>query len=235
MIVDLERRWQTQAACGGMDVNLFFTDHAAEAVESPTAKLQSEWDRAKEVCRKCPVIRECGRDHLGETEGVWGGMDPAERYRARRRLGVELHTMTGTRKIEYAKLVYDLRQVGRPVAAICRLIGISAQTAHYLEDWYKDHLAGRETDNSPPKNRHFKQVVTEEDIRQIIALRRTGLTLGQVATRVGYSEHTVRKYIRERAPELLKREVRRGTKEVRTIEGPDTLTAAGASELLDAG
>lgn len=36
---------------------------------------------AKEVCRACPVITEC-REHalrIGETHGVWGGMNYAER------------------------------------------------------------------------------------------------------------------------------------------------------------
>lgn len=37
--------------------------------------------RAKEMCRQCPVIQEC-RSHaleVGEPYGVWGGLSESER------------------------------------------------------------------------------------------------------------------------------------------------------------
>jgi WhiB family redox-sensing transcriptional regulator len=35
---------------------------------------------AKQICRACPVIRECGRWALDNriTDGVWGGMGPGQ-------------------------------------------------------------------------------------------------------------------------------------------------------------
>lgn len=52
----------------------------------PTDFAQAAWDKAKQVCRQCPLERTCLRDHLIEHHGVWGGTDPYERYKLRRRV-----------------------------------------------------------------------------------------------------------------------------------------------------
>lgn len=62
--------WMLQAACRGLDPNLFF--------ESNTA-------RAANVCRGCPVTDHCStyvRTQVPADEarfGVWGGQGPSER------------------------------------------------------------------------------------------------------------------------------------------------------------
>ncbi|GGM54882.1 transcriptional regulator WhiB [Longimycelium tulufanense] len=75
--------WQRQAACRGMDSTLFFHPEA----ERGSAR-QAREERAKAVCRRCPVMIEC-RQHalrVHETYGVWGGLGESElRMRIRHR------------------------------------------------------------------------------------------------------------------------------------------------------
>lgn len=68
--------WQTHAACRGMDSAFFF--HPEN--ERGLAKVERE-TRAKEVCRRCPVIEPCRRHALAVQEpyGVWGGLSESER------------------------------------------------------------------------------------------------------------------------------------------------------------
>jgi WhiB family redox-sensing transcriptional regulator len=44
--------------------------------------VQARTDAAKDVCSRCPVRAECLAFALanGEEFGVWGGMDPDERF-----------------------------------------------------------------------------------------------------------------------------------------------------------
>lgn len=71
--------WIDAAACRGEDPELFFPVGA-----SPVAADQTE--RAKRVCRSCPVRRECLRWALDtfQDAGVWGGLDEEERRVLRR-------------------------------------------------------------------------------------------------------------------------------------------------------
>ena len=68
--------WQLRAACRNLDSAMFFHPER----ERGAAKADRE-ARAKEICRSCPVIRQC-RAHalrVDEPYGVWGGMSVAER------------------------------------------------------------------------------------------------------------------------------------------------------------
>jgi WhiB family transcriptional regulator, redox-sensing transcriptional regulator len=70
--------WQEEAACRGLDVELFFS------VEEQDVK------RALEVCAGCPVRQPCREQAMigRETFGVWGGLRENERrrvFRAQRR------------------------------------------------------------------------------------------------------------------------------------------------------
>ncbi len=68
--------WQMQGACRGMDSGYFF--HPEN--ERGPARAQRE-AKAKQVCRRCPVIEQCRRHALAAHEpyGVWGGLSEAER------------------------------------------------------------------------------------------------------------------------------------------------------------
>lgn len=76
--------WMADAACAGMDTNLFFpagTGHGRPAGYGVEAKA---------VCHRCPVRIECLNHALanGEQHGIWGGMGPRERTNVRRRRAV---------------------------------------------------------------------------------------------------------------------------------------------------
>lgn len=72
--VSLERGWQDQANCLGVDPDLFFPERGASTRE------------AKEVCKGCIVRGECLEYALanGEKFGIWGGLSERERRRLRR-------------------------------------------------------------------------------------------------------------------------------------------------------
>lgn len=68
--------WQLRAACRDLDSALFFHPDG----ERGPARAERE-ARAKQICRRCPVIEQCRRHALaaGEPYGVWGGLSMAER------------------------------------------------------------------------------------------------------------------------------------------------------------
>lgn len=72
--------WRFEAACLTQDPELFFPlGDSGPAVD--------QVDKAKAVCRACPVMQECLSWALdtGQDFGVWGGMSEAERLTMRRR------------------------------------------------------------------------------------------------------------------------------------------------------
>ncbi len=69
--------WMRDAACRGMDPELFFPARGYTGHDMAPAKA---------VCSTCPVIRDCLAYALrnGEKVGVWGGLSEQERRRRRR-------------------------------------------------------------------------------------------------------------------------------------------------------
>lgn len=79
--------WQMRGLCRGVDSAVFFHPDG----ERGRARAQREL-RAKEICRRCPVLAQC-RSHalkVSEPYGIWGGMSETEREvharRTRRRI-----------------------------------------------------------------------------------------------------------------------------------------------------
>lgn len=68
--------WQLHGACRGMDSAYFFHPDGERG-----ATRQVRADRAKAICRSCPVIEECRRHAIAAREpyGIWGGMTEDER------------------------------------------------------------------------------------------------------------------------------------------------------------
>jgi WhiB family redox-sensing transcriptional regulator len=63
-----------EAACGGMDTDIFFPEHLTKE----NANL------AKEVCSGCPIALQCLTFAVVNTEhGIWGGSTLEERKRLR--------------------------------------------------------------------------------------------------------------------------------------------------------
>lgn len=68
--------WQLQGSCRGMNSSFFF--HPEN--ERGQSRRRRE-ERAKAVCRSCPVLAQC-REHalaVEEPYGVWGGLGEGER------------------------------------------------------------------------------------------------------------------------------------------------------------
>lgn len=75
----LDRTWQSQANCLGVDPDLFFPERGASTRE------------AKEVCNNCVVRDDCLEYALANSEkfGIWGGLSERERRRIRRKRNAE--------------------------------------------------------------------------------------------------------------------------------------------------
>ncbi len=71
--------WRDKAACRDEDPELFFPIGNGPAAQAQIA-------RAKAVCARCPVVRECLAWALetGQDAGVWGGHTEEERRQLRR-------------------------------------------------------------------------------------------------------------------------------------------------------
>jgi WhiB family redox-sensing transcriptional regulator len=75
----LASKWRDRALCLGRDTNEFFP----EKYEGPAAKA------AKAVCDACPARRQCLKEQLAlpspeDKHGIFGGMTPGERRKARK-------------------------------------------------------------------------------------------------------------------------------------------------------
>lgn len=73
----VDEEWKADAACTGMPVDLFF----------PSWGDHDSAEKAKKVCRECPVKYECGKYayDTGSWDGIFGGMTSRERSNALRR------------------------------------------------------------------------------------------------------------------------------------------------------
>jgi WhiB family transcriptional regulator, redox-sensing transcriptional regulator len=73
--------WGEDAACRGMDPELFFPVGTTGAAVSQTEEV-------RRICCRCPVQTQCLAWALenGVSDGVWGGTTPDERRRVLRRL-----------------------------------------------------------------------------------------------------------------------------------------------------
>ncbi|MGH3169119.1 MAG: WhiB family transcriptional regulator [Trebonia sp.] len=69
--------WREAAACRSAEPELFFP-------VSAVGQSAAEAERAKAVCARCPVRRECLQFALATRQayGIWGGMSERERRTA---------------------------------------------------------------------------------------------------------------------------------------------------------
>ena len=67
--------WREQAACAGVDPDLFFPLGESGPVNEPMI------DAAKALCEECVVKQDCLNYVLANNEkyGIWGGTTPKER------------------------------------------------------------------------------------------------------------------------------------------------------------
>ena len=79
--------WRHKAVCRDEDPELFFPI-------STSGPAFEQIERARSVCRRCPVVDACLQWALttGQDAGIWGGLSPEQRRRLRqqtRRRGVD--------------------------------------------------------------------------------------------------------------------------------------------------
>jgi WhiB family redox-sensing transcriptional regulator len=101
--------WTTRAACKGTDPDEMFVQGAAQ-------------NRAKLICRCCPVRTECLADALdnGIEFGVWGGMTERER---RALLRQRPEVISWRELLERARDDYERRSTAAPAARRSRTPG----------------------------------------------------------------------------------------------------------------
>lgn len=69
--------WQALGRCRLLGPDLFFPEDAGRT------GLRAREERAKQICRSCPVLTRCRAHALAtrEPHGVWGAMSASERAR----------------------------------------------------------------------------------------------------------------------------------------------------------
>jgi WhiB family transcriptional regulator, redox-sensing transcriptional regulator len=67
--------WQSEGKCRDVPVNVFFPEGMRGY------QLRKHEDRAKGICRECPVLKRCRQHAIDapEPHGVWGATTPRER------------------------------------------------------------------------------------------------------------------------------------------------------------
>lgn len=75
--------------CAQTDPNIFFPEEDEEG--NPIASNATTYADAKAICKRCDHMNECASWAIrNETQGFWGGMSPAQRRTARKRLNIRL-------------------------------------------------------------------------------------------------------------------------------------------------
>lgn len=228
-MIDVHRRWMDQAACGGSDLGIFFPESIVPGGRETPKK--HEWDKAKRICYRCPVMESCRRDTLGEIYGVWGGLDPEQRLEMRRKISRRVRDFSPEKKREVGKFIAALRRKKVATVDILRMVGLTHSAMEHVESWYTHDQANPNTVYLPgcaPKKAGIP--VSDEERRRILNLARQGiLTYRQIAETVGRTPNTVRSIIHRS-----KEKSAQGVEEVSPGESPDQ-RGDHPSQLLSAG
>lgn len=69
--------WQSRGSCARWPTEVFFPE------DQGRHGLRARQQRAMQICRGCPVVRECREHALAtpEVHGIWGATTPRERAR----------------------------------------------------------------------------------------------------------------------------------------------------------
>jgi WhiB family transcriptional regulator, redox-sensing transcriptional regulator len=83
----VDDEWRDNASCSRLNAVFFFPPGHFER----KAEKDDRENRARALCAECPVRAECLGHALeiGETHGIWGGLNELERRRLRRRIDAE--------------------------------------------------------------------------------------------------------------------------------------------------
>ena len=75
--------------CAQTDPEIFFAQETVGTTSGRTVYLNER--QAKEVCKECPLIKDCRAYALRYDEhGIWGGTNENDREKIRRSLGIRI-------------------------------------------------------------------------------------------------------------------------------------------------
>lgn len=79
IIKNRNRDWVAEAACKGMDTDLFFLDQFGQAANTERLKI------VRPLCKECPVRQQCLEYAVDNSIdiGIWGGLTGRERRKYR--------------------------------------------------------------------------------------------------------------------------------------------------------
>lgn len=107
---DPHRRWMTEGPlCRQLGSELFFPPAPADYRQAPSMRQRALAEEAKAACRACPVLAQCRRDTLGETHGIWAGLDQYQRYLIRRELPRAARRWPPGRRLAWGRIIAGLR------------------------------------------------------------------------------------------------------------------------------
>ena len=113
--------WQDEALCAETDPEAFFPEGGETG------------RRAKKICGRCPVAKECLDYALGNdiTFGIWGGTSPKERVELQGPRGPVPKGLTKPRTVEWADVV-AAHSAGVPVGDIAERFTISERSVYRI-------------------------------------------------------------------------------------------------------
>lgn len=87
----MRKPWEFEdPLCAEVGTDVFF---ARDADEQRSRKSQENYKEAREICKRCDHIVECAEWGIKyESYGMWGGLTPADRAKARRKVSVTIQS-----------------------------------------------------------------------------------------------------------------------------------------------
>ena len=128
--------WAKDAACRGMDTNLFYANHG------------KKYAKVRLICESCPVFAQCLDWALtSESEGMWAGTTELERVVMRKQMKIDLvrpedfydasKSVCGTNK-GYVRHAREARAQGRRGANLVKCQAcLDAHRLYSEENYFK--------------------------------------------------------------------------------------------------
>ncbi len=178
-------KWQEQAACAGMPLDLFFT-----------TRHSADMRLAKRTCDGCPVKAQCLEQNMGERFGIFGGLTPHERAM----LGGANNPLPEDFPVNERGMTVDegLPDPDKHVAIWDSYVSteLETKTAH----------AKRKRQAKREQNEKLR----EGRVARAVELYQSGLGLKATGSILGVSKSTVRVYLGEQGVEIRPEGLRSG-------------------------
>ncbi|MFF6988332.1 WhiB family transcriptional regulator [Streptomyces sp. NPDC010273] len=164
MLYDPHRRWAPRGICRWEDRKLFFAD-GGQPNRRPGEAVQRRWDQAKDICKMCPVLKECRRDSLGEEFGVYGGLDEFQRWHIRKALPGVVKSWPESKRLAWGREIHGLRQIGLHWSAIQYRTGMPQSAATDLLNLWEERIEAAKASKSKVTDLELPEMPEEKDKR----------------------------------------------------------------------